>query len=115
MECIPGSQQMIFSLPTTTWTDLADYLHLEKLTPESDLTHWCRVAAERLLLESETDLGLVVYNNVTQGGVQVLVTLASPHGVSVTHRSFGGQPANINQWACTLGLTHLRRWLLAHS
>ncbi|HEX6383482.1 MAG TPA: hypothetical protein VF177_02325 [Anaerolineae bacterium] len=79
------------------------------------MTQWCRTAAEQLRLKSETDLGLVVYKNVTRSGVQVLVTLASPTGVSVTQRSFGGHPENIDQWAFTLGLTHLRRWLLVHS
>ena len=49
------------------------------------------------------------------GGVQILVTLASPNGVSVTQRSFGGHPENIDQGALTLGLAHLRRWLLVHS
>jgi hypothetical protein len=64
--------------------------------------------------ETGNPLGLVIYNNVTQGGVQILVTLASPNGVSVTQRSFGGHPDNIDQWALSLGLSHLRRWLLAH-
>jgi len=51
---------------------------------------------------------------MTPGGVQLSVYLASAQGVSVTQRSFGGHPENINQWACTLGLAHLHRWLLAH-
>lgn len=101
-------------LPITTWTELHEVVELDALTPEEDLTRWCRAAAERLMLQTETDLGLLVYNNVTRGGVQLLVTLASHLGVSVTQRSFGGHPENINQWAATLGLSHLRRWLLVH-
>jgi nicotinamide-nucleotide amidase len=101
-------------LPTATWEDLQAVVKLDDLTPEDDLTRWCRVAAEQLLEYAESGLGLLVYKNVTQGGVQVLVTLASQMGVSVTQRSFGGHPEHIDQWAATLGLSHLRRWLLAH-
>ena len=100
-------------LPTTNWQELADHLKLEQLSLEN-LTQWCRVAAERLIVQNQSDLGLVVYNNVAQGGIQILVTLASPFGVSVTQRSFGGHPENIGQWAFTLGLSHLRRWLMVH-
>lgn len=108
-----GSEDAFYVLPWQTWYDLADKLHLEAVT-QNNLTQWCRRAAERLMEETGNALGLVVYNNVTQGGVQILVTLASPNGVSVTQRSFGGHPDNIDQWALTLGLSHLRRWLLAH-
>ncbi len=101
-------------LPITTWSELHKVVRLDELTPEDDLTRWCRAAAERLMVQTETDLGLLVYKNVTRGGVQLVVTLASRMGVSVTQRSFGGHPENINQWAATLGLSHLRRWLLAH-
>jgi hypothetical protein len=72
------------------------------------------VVAERLLQRAESDLGLVVYNHMTPGGIQMLVTLASPMGVSVTQRSFSGRPENIDQWVCSLALAHLRRWLLVH-
>lgn len=111
---LPGSEQVIYWVPTSAGNDLATQLQIEALS-EDNLTQWCRTAAERLRLQSGADLGLIVYNNVTQGGVQILVTLASPNGVSVTQRSFGGHPENIDQWAFTLGLTHLRRWLLVHS
>jgi nicotinamide-nucleotide amidase len=110
---LPGCDHVVTLLPEQTWHELAEQLNLESLNMEN-LTHWCRKAAERVLKKANTDLGLVVYNNVTQGGVQILVTLASPHGVSVTQRSFGGHPDNIDQWALTLGLSHLRRWLLVH-
>lgn len=117
-------QEIISPLPTATdhvhlqtahsWKELATSLKLENLTSEN-LSQWCRSAANALRHQNKTDLSLMVYNNVTQGGVQILVTLASPHGISVTQRSFGGHPENIDQWALTLGLTHLRRWLLVHN
>ena len=110
---ISSSNKLLTLLPTSRDHDLADYLQLEEVNLDN-LSRWCRTAAERLLESSHTDLGLVVFNNVTQGGIQILVTLASPFGVSVTQRSFGGHPDNINQWAFTLGLSHLRRWLLVH-
>ncbi|MCP5098556.1 MAG: hypothetical protein GY943_23650 [Chloroflexi bacterium] len=110
---LPEIDPFITILPTNDWRELADYLQLEQLTLEN-LTHWCRTAAEHLIVQSQSDLGLVVYNNVAQGGIQILVTLASPFGVSVTQRSFGGHPENIGQWAFTLGLSHLRRWLMVH-
>lgn len=114
-EQLPGADQVITVLPTATWSDLAGFLELDTATLESDLTTRCRAAAEQLLARTQADLALVVYNNVTQGGVQVLVTLASSHGVSVTQRSFGGHPENIDHWASTLGLAHLRRWLMVHT
>lgn len=113
MNATPGSERMVTVLPWQTWYELADKYGLEPVD-QSNLTQWCRTAAERLKDEADNTLSLVVYNNMTQGGVQILVTLASPNGVSVTQRSFGGHPDNIDQWALTLGLSHLRRWLLVH-
>jgi len=110
---ISSAHNLLTLLPTSRDHDLANYLKLEQVNLDN-LSRWCRTAAERLLESSNTDLSLVVYSNVTQGGIQILVTLASPFGVSVTQRSFGGHPDNINQWAFTLGLSHLRRWLLVH-
>ncbi len=110
---LPGSDKVIKVMPWQTWYEAADKLHLEAVT-QHNLTQWCRLAAEKLVEHSEDMLGLVVYSHMTQGGVQILVTLASPHGASVTQRSFGGHPDNIDQWALTLGLSHLRRWLLVH-
>jgi hypothetical protein len=101
-------------LPVDTGSELAEALGVNDLKADDDLTRWCRIAAERLLERDGVDLGLIVYKNISQGGVQLLVTLASRLGVSVTQRSFGGHPDNIDQWAATLGLAHLRRWLLAH-
>lgn len=100
--------------PAQSGKELAAALHLDSLNPDN-LSQWCRTAANELRQQAKTDLSLVVYSNVTQGGVQILVTLASPNGVSVTQRSFGGHPENIDQWALTLGLTHLRRWLMVHN
>lgn len=94
--------------------ELADRVGIADLNPGDDLSRWCRIAAERLLVHENSDLSLLVYKNISQGGVQLLVTLASKLGVSITQRSFGGHPSNIDQWAATLGLSHLRRWLLAH-
>ncbi|MFQ5398642.1 MAG: molybdopterin-binding protein [Anaerolineae bacterium] len=104
----------ISPLPANSWIDVAQLLELNELSPHDDLTGWCRTVAEQTRARQKADIGLVIYKNVTPGGVQVLVTLASPLGVSVTQRTFGGHPENINPWACTLGLAHLRRWLLAH-
>lgn len=105
---------ILYILPVDTGTELADAVGIADLKVEDDLTRWCRIAAERLLERDGVDLGLIIYKNISQGGVQLLVTLASRLGVSVTQRSFGGHPDNIDQWAVTLGLAHLRRWLLAH-
>jgi len=44
-----------------------------------------------------------------------MVTLATPKGVSIAQRSFGGVPQSINDWASTLGLDHLYRWLLTNT
>ncbi len=110
---LPGNQKVLNAMPWQTWYEAADKLQLEAVA-QHNLTQWCRQAAEKLVELSGDTLGLVVYSNMTQGGVQILVTLASPNGASVTQRSFGGHPDNIDQWALTLGLSHLRRWLLVH-
>jgi nicotinamide-nucleotide amidase len=111
---VPHVNNEVLMLPTTNWHELGEVLQLDELSPDADLTRWCRMAANRLVEHKGVNLGLLVYKNVTQGGVQLIVTLASHMGVSVTQRSFGGHPENINQWAVTLALAHLRRWLLAH-
>ncbi len=111
---LAGAAEHIVLHPATTWKELGAALQLNNLTGDN-LSQWCRSAANALRSHDNSDLSLIVYNNVTQGGVQVLVTLASPNGVSVTQRSFGGHPENIDQWALTLGLTHLRRWLMVHN
>lgn len=110
---LPAASNHLQLHPSQTWKELAAALQLENLTGDN-LSQWCRSAAIALRNQKNSDLSLVVYSNVSQGGVQILVTLASPNGVSVTQRSFGGHPENIDQWALTLGLTHLRRWLMVH-
>ena len=115
MNTVPFARGSFISSRTNTASELADYLSLVDGDRKGDLTRWNRLAAQRLREMLETDLGLIVYNKVGQGGVQVMVTLASPLGVSVTQRSFGGHPSHINQWACTLALAHLRRWLLVYA
>lgn len=111
---LAGVNEHITLHPAKTWKELGTALQLDNLTGDN-LSQWCRSAANALRSQDNSDLSLIVYSNVTQGGVQVLVTLASPNGVSVTQRSFGGHPENIDQWALTLGLTHLRRWLMVHN
>ena len=101
-------------IPAETGDELADFLELDRLLPDSSLSRWCRLATTELLNRSGTDLGMVVYNHYMPGGAQVLVTLASTFGVSVTQRSFSGHPESLAQWSSTLGLAHLRRWLLVH-
>lgn len=104
----------ILPLAVESEIDLASALQIEPPTPATTITQWCRTAAEEMVRKTAVSLGLLVYNDMTPGGVQLSVYLASAQGVSVTQRSFGGHPENINQWACTLGLAHLHRWLLAH-
>ena len=113
MSILQNAGDAIHFNDSQTWQGLADSLQLND-PDEANLTQWCRQAAEKTMAKSGTDLGLIVYSNMTPGGVQILVTLASANGVSVTQRSFGGHPDNIDQWALTLGLAHLRRWLLVH-
>jgi hypothetical protein len=111
---LPEGDSFVEFIDSDTDKELAQYLKLPLYSTDADLTHWCRSAAETLLVQTKADLSLVIFKSLMAGGVQVLVTLASPHGVSVTNRSFGGHPDYIDEWACTLGLTHLRRWLLVH-
>jgi len=111
---LEGAAEHISLYSAKTWKELGAALQLDKLTGDN-LSQWCRRAANALRSQNNSDLSLIVFSNVTQGGVQILVTLASPNGVSVTQRSFGGHPENIDQWALTLGLTHLRRWLMVHN
>jgi nicotinamide-nucleotide amidase len=110
-----GIEKTAVLLPYTTEAELAATLGLAPRESNAGLTGWCRLAAETLLQQMNTDLALLVYNHTMPGGVQLNVYLASAHGVSVTQRSFGGHPDHIHQWAYTLGLTHLYRWLIAHA
>jgi molybdenum cofactor synthesis domain-containing protein len=111
---IHSKETMVTVTPSKTSVELAQHLDLDLLNSDTDLTRWCREAAERLKEKAAADIGLLVYNNITPGGIQLLITLASSYGVSVMQRSFGGHPDNIAQWASTLSMVHLRRWLLAH-
>ncbi len=109
-----SSNNMVTKPPVSSYNELVDYLSIEAAPRNGDISGWCQVAAEKLRKKTEADLGLLVYKNVAQGGVQIFAALASLHGISVIQRSFGGHPENINQWASTIGLAHLRRWLLVH-
>jgi nicotinamide-nucleotide amidase len=111
---LSADDDLVSSIATDSDEELAAYLHIAPYTADDDLVRWCRDVGEVLLKQSNSDLSLVIYKSVLQGGVQILVTLVSPHGASVTNRSFGGHPDYIDEWAATLGLTHLRRWLLVH-
>lgn len=110
---INNSEALTLTTPANV-AELSDYLGLVQPTAEGDLTKWCRLAADLLMRRHQSNLALLLFNNITPGGVQILVTLASRFGVSMIQRSFGGHPDNINYWANTLALVHLRRWLLAH-
>jgi nicotinamide-nucleotide amidase len=114
LEAADEENGRVRAIPTYDVEQLAEYLEITSLPSQGDLTQWCRGAAERCLQRPDIDLGLIVYNHLTPGGIQMLITLASPMGVSVTQRSFSGRPENIDQWVCSLALAHLRRWLLAH-
>ncbi len=93
----------------------AEYLNISPFESQEDFTAWSRQATEQLRLKQKVNLSLFLHNQINSGGVQISSFLSSEQGVSVTQRSFGGYPENINQWACMLGLSHLHRWLLAHS
>ena len=111
---LPGARaSFVFPEPASE-KGVAAYLELHPPQSESDLTGWCREAAETLRTREGVDVALLVYNHMTQSGVQTLITLAAASGVSMMQRSFGGHPGNIDQWAATLALVHLRRWLLAY-
>lgn len=108
------STNVIRFIPVSTCEGLSSYLDLETPTLMGDLTRWCRQVAVGVHEMIGSNLSLVVYNHVTQSGVQLLITLASPTGLSAMQRSFGGHPGNIGHWASTLALVQVRRWLLAH-
>jgi nicotinamide-nucleotide amidase len=95
--------------------ELAAFIGMVPLDVQDEFVYWCRQATEQLRLKQGVELGLFLYSHVTPGGVQLSSFLSSEQGVSVTQRSFGGHPENINQWASTLGLSHLHRWLLARA
>ena len=113
-QLLTSDDSLVSSIATETDEELATYLQVPSYKVDDDLVRWCRETAEVLLDQTNSDLSLVIFKSIMQGGVQVLVTLASPHGASVINRSFGGHPDYIDEWAATLGLTHLRRWLLVH-
>ncbi len=114
-EQIPEYADNIDTFLLDTPAQLAEFLTIP-LPPKSEgATRWRRLAVEQMRLHQKTDLSLLLFSNITPGGVQLSAFLATGQGISVTQRSFGGHPENINQWACTLGLSHLHRWLLAHA
>lgn len=96
---------------TETCTELLQKLNLS-VDKDTPVVQRSRTAVTAMRNIDQTNLALLVHKQVSQGGIQVLIILASEHGENVTQRSFGGHPENIDQWALTLGLAHLRRWLL---
>lgn len=112
---VPESDSIVETFPFDQVADLAAYIGIGSLEVQDEFVQWCRQATEQLRLKQGVELSLLLYSHVAPGGVQLSSFLSSKQGVSVTQRSFGGHPENINQWACTLGLSHLHRWLLARA
>jgi nicotinamide-nucleotide amidase len=111
---VPNYDTVVETFPFDHILDVAEYLNIPVLDAQEEFIRWCRHTTELLRLKQKTDLSLFLYKQANPGGEQLSSFLSSAQGVSVTQRSFGGHPENINQWACTLGLSHLHRWLLAH-
>ncbi|MBE2220157.1 MAG: hypothetical protein IAF02_01370 [Anaerolineae bacterium] len=112
---VPNYGSVVETFPFEQIPDVASYLGVPILDTQEDFSRWSRHITELLRLKHDTDLSLFLYKQISPGGVQLSSFLSSVQGVSVTQRSFGGHPESINQWACTLGLSHLHRWLLAHA
>ena len=109
-----GDGPAVTFLPAHSRADVDALLDFADDELGDDLTRWSRQVASQLREQRGTDLGLVVLNQVLAGGMQLMVTLASPKGISLIQRSFGGHPGNTAAWAVTLSLVWLRRWLLAN-
>ena len=104
----------IDSIIAADWQEINTKLHCVADEDDTDPTRWGRTIAEKLRARSQANLGLFIHKRITSGGVQIVVTLATPKGISIAQRFFGGQPRSINDWASTLGLDHLYRWLQAN-
>ena len=70
--------------------------------------------AQRLRQQYGTQLGLLVFNQVSKGGVRTLATLSSDEGDAHVMQAFGGHPEHIDDWSATLGLVQVRNWLLTN-
>ncbi len=106
--------QAVSFLPVKNPTDINAMLDIPELNEDTELTRWTRKVGGLLRERVGTDLSLVVLNQVSAGGMQLMVTLASPKGISLIQRTFGGHPDNIGDWTVTLSLVLLRRWLMAN-
>ncbi len=104
----------IDSIIADDWREIDAQLGYAVNEDDVDWTRSGRDIAEKLRVQFQTELGLFIHKRITSGGVQIMVTLATPRGVSIAQRFFGGQPQSINDWASTLGLDHLYRWLRAN-
>jgi len=101
-------------LPVKNRGDVDAWLGLPEMENRADITRWSRTVADKLRERTGSQLGLLVLNQMSAGGIQLLITLASPKGTSLIQRTFGGHPDNIEDWTLTLTLVLLRRWLLAN-
>lgn len=110
-----AAADVVTLLSPTVNSEVKRDLDLAKGEVGADLTRLCRTVADDLREQTGCSLSLAIYQNILPGGIQILVTLASEFGVTAMQRSFGGRPENIDEWAATLGLIHVRRWLLAHA
>ncbi len=110
---LPGSAAHITILPGENCAQLARYLGIDP--PGEELSGWCRAATVRMLQQADSDVSLLLMKNMSPGGVQIMVVLASASGTSITQRSFGGHPESIDYWALSLGMAHLRFWLQARA
>lgn len=104
----------IDSIVADDWQEIDVQLGYVVNMDDVDWTRSGRDIAEKLRVQFQTELGLFIHKRVTSGGVQIMVTLATPKGISIVQRFFGGQPQSINDWASSLGLEHLYRWLQAN-
>jgi nicotinamide-nucleotide amidase len=112
---LPNYEAVVELFPFDKIDELTAYLDMPLLDSQDGFMRLCRQAVEQFRLKQGVALSLILLSNVSPGGVQLSSFLSSEQGVSVTQRSFGGHPENIDQWAGTLGLSHLHRWFLAHS
>lgn len=107
-----ASPGLIYGSGARTRQELSQHLGISSPKEDEEPEEWCREAAAALLAASQSELALLIYNRVLEGGIQLYTTVATSHHVSVTTHSFGGHPKHIGQWLVTLGLEQLRRALL---
>ena len=107
----PVLDTYIDTVVAADWAELTTQINCIVDEVDTDSTRWGRTIAAELRTQFQADLGLFIHKRITSGGVQIMITLATPKSISIVQRFFGGQPQSINDWASTLGLDHLYRWL----